>query len=516
MFSVRWGWMGLSVPSCLMAGGGGGGRQDVGRDPKASSCYARGTVPTPSEPPWGTQRCRCPLNHRHPLHPYGKKAGGAWGTGGPCLAWGLAHSQSNRWWSPPLPTGHAGKYLCPDFTGRREGISFLRPPAARLPGINPFTTPGEGGREVPCWCPPCGQWSGQGVQQGSIWCRWGTVGHSSGRAHGSAVAHCGPSTVYPGNPLLDIPCAGPVGYGEWANRASPLPRFPSTAPTGSPGCSWERDGGARRALFAHGCLLTICKCKTGPEGVEICACGGVGGAQGLLTASCWHPRLCPLFPSPFVPSWALSKRGCLLTPGLAALFVPLTFSSLYAGPFYGGFKGGSDPPLAPPTACKAHVGFPCPTALHQHPGGAYWGHLGGPRGQQLCHLPRPPPLPGTSGCPWHLLEWVRTAAPRSRIPGTLHPVSRGGKHSTGIRPAARLCVPPGQHIPAVPFPAGKQQAACWRCWKERFGVKGTLPCSGAHRHPAAILPRTSCPISPTSFLPYYEGYGALQNFSPAL
>lgn len=114
------------------------------------------------------------------------------------------------------------------------------------------------------------------------------------------------------------------------------------------GCSWEWDGGAWRALFAHGCLLTICKCKTGPEGVEIFACGGVRGAQGLLTASCWHPQLRPLFPSLFVPSWALSKRGCLLTPGLAALFVPLTFSSLYAGPFYGGFKGGSEPPPPPP------------------------------------------------------------------------------------------------------------------------------------------------------------------------
>lgn len=372
----------------------------MGRDPKASSCYARGTVPSPSEPPWGTQRCRCPLNHRHPLHPYGKKAGGAWGTGGPCLAWELAHSQSNRWWSPPLPTGHAGKYLCPDFTGRREGISFLRPPAARLPGINPFTTPGEGGREVPSWCPPCGQWSGQGVQQGSIWCRWGTVGHSSGCAHGSAVAHCGPSTVYPGNPLLDIPCAGPVGYGEWANRASPLPRFPSTAPTGSLGCSWERDGGARRALFAHGCLLTICKCKTGPEGVEICACGGVGGTQGLLTASRWHPRLCPLFPSPFVPSWAVSKRGCLLTPGLAALFVPLTFSSLYAGPFYGGFKGGSDSPL-PPHCLQSPRWFPVSHCFAPTSWGCLLGTPGWPTGTAAVS-----PAP-SSPAAWHL--WLPLA-----------------------------------------------------------------------------------------------------------
>lgn len=53
VFSARWGWMGLSVPSCLVAEGGG---QDVGRDPKISSCAMLGAVPTPSGPSRGTQR----------------------------------------------------------------------------------------------------------------------------------------------------------------------------------------------------------------------------------------------------------------------------------------------------------------------------------------------------------------------------------------------------------------------------------------------------------------------------
>lgn len=63
----------------------------------------------------------------------------------------------------PLPTGHAGKYLCPDFAGQREGISFLRPPAAQLPGINPFSSPWDGGRGMRC--PPSTlrvpHWSGK-------------------------------------------------------------------------------------------------------------------------------------------------------------------------------------------------------------------------------------------------------------------------------------------------------------------------------------------------------------------
>lgn len=162
VFSARWGWMGLSVPSCLVAEGGA---RMWAETPKYPHVLCSGLCPLP------VAHHGVPKDHRDPLHPYGKKAGSAWGTGGPCLAWGLARSQSNRWWSLPPPTGHAGKYLCPDFAGRREGISFLRPPAARPPGINPFTTPGDGGR-CPPWCPPCGQRSGQGVRQGSIWCRW--------------------------------------------------------------------------------------------------------------------------------------------------------------------------------------------------------------------------------------------------------------------------------------------------------------------------------------------------------
>ena len=95
--SARWGWMGLSVPSCLVAEGG----QDVGRDPKASSCAMLGALcPLPAT------HHGAPKDHRDPLHSYGTKAGGAWGTGGPCLAWGLARSQSDRWWSPPTPPPH--------------------------------------------------------------------------------------------------------------------------------------------------------------------------------------------------------------------------------------------------------------------------------------------------------------------------------------------------------------------------------------------------------------------------
>lgn len=58
-----------------------------------------------------------------------------------------------------------------------------------------------------------------------------------------------------------------------------------------------------------------------------------------------EPRCAP-FPGPGA-SCALSKRGCLLMPGLAAFFVPLTFSFLYARPFYGGFKGAGTPLPAP-------------------------------------------------------------------------------------------------------------------------------------------------------------------------
>lgn len=76
--------------------------------------------------------------------PQQEEGGGLAGHEGLCLACGLASSQSDG--GLPLPTGHAGKYLCPDFAGQREGISFLRPPAARPPGINPFTTPWDGGR----------------------------------------------------------------------------------------------------------------------------------------------------------------------------------------------------------------------------------------------------------------------------------------------------------------------------------------------------------------------------------
>lgn len=162
VFSARWGWMGLSVPSCLVAEGGG---QDVGRDPKISSCAMLGAVPTPSGPSRGTQR---PQRSPSSLWEEGRERVG---HGGALFGMGISTLPEQSMVVSPPPTGHAGKYLCPDFAGRREGISFLRPPAARPPGINPFTTPGDGGR-CPPRCPPCGQRSGQGVQQGSIWCSW--------------------------------------------------------------------------------------------------------------------------------------------------------------------------------------------------------------------------------------------------------------------------------------------------------------------------------------------------------
>lgn len=89
----------------------------------------------------------------------------------------------------------------------------------------------------------------------------------------------------------------------------------------------------------------------------------------------------------------------MLRPGLAALFVPLTFSSLDAGLFYGGFKGGSDPPPCPgspgllPT-CPASCG--CPAGTPGWPGG------GGGGSSCATHLGPPPRPPGTSGRPWHL------------------------------------------------------------------------------------------------------------------
>lgn len=110
--------------------------------------------------------------------------------------------------------------------------------------------------------------------------------------------------------------------------------------------------------------------KGGPEGagsaqLPEAACAWGRGQHGQRVPRCLAPPepCCSPFPGPGA-SWALSKRGCLLTPGLAAFFVPLTFSTLYAGPFYGGFKGGWNPPPCPwKSRFASHAPLPCTDIL---------------------------------------------------------------------------------------------------------------------------------------------------------
>lgn len=194
----------------------------------------------------------------------------------------------------------------------------------------------------------------------------------------------------------------------------------------------------------------------------------------------------------------------MLRPGLAALFVPLTFSSLDAGLFYGGFKGGSDPPPCPgspgllPT-CPASCG--CPAGTPGWPGGGGGGAAAVPPtwDPHPGHL-APPAAPGT------LVEWVRTVAPRSGIAGTLHPVRRGGKLSAGIRPAARPRAPP----PAPGGPPRAPQAGAASsssapssskelAEKKHFGgegtVLGTSGCSGVRTPNQEVCTQKQPPIS---------------------
>lgn len=132
-------------------------------------------------------------------------------------------------------------------------------------------------------------------------------------------------------PLAGHPLCG-ARQGPWARgNGGNLCQHPSRALLSHPGalCSTasahERGSGAEgTGLFAHGCLLAICKCKTGPEGAEL---PGLGGHGACPHAECCLPRppvppaLSPLRPRPFPPvpgaSWALSKRGLFAQAGIS-------------------------------------------------------------------------------------------------------------------------------------------------------------------------------------------------------
>lgn len=149
VFSARWGWMGLSVPSCLVAEGGA---RMWAETPKYPHVLCSGLCPLP------VAHHGVPKDHRDPLHPYGKKAGSAWGTGGPCLAWGLARSQSNRWWSlPPPPDMQANICAQTSRDGEKEFHSCAHLRLDRL-ALTPSPPQGmEGG------APPGAPHAGSGV-----------------------------------------------------------------------------------------------------------------------------------------------------------------------------------------------------------------------------------------------------------------------------------------------------------------------------------------------------------------
>lgn len=129
-------------------------------------------------------------------------------------------------------------------------------------------------------------------------------------------------------------------------------------------------------------------------------------------------------------------------------------------------RGLGPPPFSLPL--EAQVCFPCPplpcTDILRMPTEHIWVACGDsscatPPWSPLLHVSFPPPTA------WHL--WPPSAPwrsgcerlpPRSGIPGTLHPVSRGGKLGTGIRPAAQPHGLPAPHrSPARHSPHGPRR-----------------------------------------------------------
>lgn len=209
--------------------------------------------------------------------PSGRKAGGMQGMGGGGV-FGMGISKlPERWWSPPLPTGHAGKYLCPDFAGRREGISFLRPPAAPPPGINPFTALKDGGRGLRC--PPGTPSQGGELGRGAGWGKgtwWDRPRCQRGHRHKVPWRKAAAGGFAHGHPLGSsqgfVPgcraACGQLGIGKGGeNRASLHPlscHTPARVPLASP-----------YAQQHHGAFL-------GPAAREWC------GEQDLPTDVYWQ------------------------------------------------------------------------------------------------------------------------------------------------------------------------------------------------------------------------------------
>lgn len=205
--------------------------------------------------------------HKFPLpqsDPCGGRAGhGVWGG-----LFGMGISMlPERWWSPPPPhppTGHAGKYLCPDFAGRREGISFLRPPAARPPGINPFAAPRDGcrGGRGALLVPPTPAQPARGAAgQGAGWGTGAAVATDGASVAVLVMARGMPTAVLmllggtarfvPAPPCWAPPVrcqAGPVGTGKWG-KSVPAPPSCCVIPSRGPlqhrqrPRAWERSGG---------------------------------------------------------------------------------------------------------------------------------------------------------------------------------------------------------------------------------------------------------------------------------
>lgn len=280
--------------------------------------------------------------------------------------------------------------------------------------------------------------SPQGFVLGSAWParsweRWGNP--------------CQPSSPELRDPGHSAPCSASRPAVLWCH-----PRM---------GCWGAGHGGRGEQDLSTDIYWQFANVKKGPEGAGDTQLTGAACTQGggqprwrvprclAPPEPCWAP-----FPGPGA-SWALSKRGCLLMLGLATLFVPLTFSSLYAVPFYGGFKVGWDPPPCPwkprfasYTSPLALTSWGCPLSTSGWPAGT----------TAVPHVPGLPPFPPCCLAPPAALstlgKWVRTASPLQRDSRHFAPCKeRWETWHQGLSSCAALQSPPASCPLPEPCPS---------------------------------------------------------------